>query len=152
MAKNIQSKLERDLKRRGVDKVTRDTVLETNESLDTDLTKGMVRLEEHINSDLNLKGWELTTVLDDILMCQFADINEDGTMIKRDDIWIPINAVQQAWRVAKVLLAGPRAKVKPGQYVIFPSTFGLKASNINNLKHIVFLNEDRIFGVAAQSK
>ena len=81
-------------------------------------------------------------------MCQFVDINEDGTQIFRGGIWVPVNAVQQAWRVAKVLLAGPRAKVKPGQYVIFPSTFGLKASNINNLRHIVFLNEDRIFGVA----
>jgi hypothetical protein len=69
-------------------------------------------------------------------------------MVKRGDIWLPINAVNQAWRVAKVLLAGPRARVKVGQHVIFPSTFGLKASNINNLRHIVFLNEDRIFGVA----
>ena len=74
------------------------------------------------------------------------------SMVKRGDIWVPINAVNQAWRVAKVLLAGPRAKIKPGQHVIFPSTFGMKAANINNLKHIVFLNEDRIFGVAEPEK
>ena len=122
----------------------------TTEDINTDKVKGLVRIENYLTSDLNMSGWKLTQVLDDILMCQFADINEDGTMIKRGDIWVPINAVNQAWRVAKVLLAGPRAKVKTGQYVIFPSTYGLKASNINNLKHVVFLNEDRIFGVAEQ--
>lgn len=122
----------------------------TTEDINTDKVKGLVRIENYLTSDLNMSGWKLTQVLDDILMCQFADINEDGTMIKRGDIWVPINAVNQAWRVAKVLLAGPRAKVKTGQYVIFPSTYGLRASNINNLKHVVFLNEDRIFGVAEQ--
>jgi co-chaperonin GroES (HSP10) len=81
-------------------------------------------------------------------MCQFVDISADGTEICRGGIWVPIHTGMQAWRVGKVLLAGPRAKVKVGQHVIFPSTFGLKANNINNLKHIVFLNEDRIFGVA----
>ena len=111
---------------------------------------GKVQLDNYIGNELNLEDWTLTNVLDDILMCQFADINEDGTMIKRGDIWVPINVVNQAWRVAKVILAGPATSVKPGQYVIFPSTFGLRASNINNLKHIVFLNEDRIFGVAEQ--
>ncbi|NBP69919.1 MAG: hypothetical protein EBR30_00820 [Cytophagia bacterium] len=123
---------------------------QTNEDIATDKVKGLVRIENYLTSDLNMSGWTLTAVLDDILMCQFADINEDGTMIKRGDLWVPINAVNQAWRVAKVLLSGPAAKVKPGQYVIFPSTYGLRASNINNLKHVVFLNEDRIFGIAEQ--
>lgn len=126
-------------------------VNETIEDINADKVKGLVRIENYLTSDLNLSGWTLTAVLDDILMCQFVDINEDGTMVKRGDIWVPINAVNQAWRVAKVLLAGPAAKVKPGQYVIFPSTFGMKAANINNLKHIVFLNEDRLFGVAEPS-
>lgn len=123
-------------------------VHQTDEDISTDKVKGLVRIENYLTSDLNMAGWKLTQVLDDILMCQYADINEDGTMIKRGEIWVPINAVTQAWRVAKVLLAGPAAKVKPGQHIIFPSTYGLRASNINNLKHIVFLNEDRIFGVA----
>jgi hypothetical protein len=125
---------------------------QTTEDIGTDKVKGLVRIENYLTSDLNMTGWTLTAVLDDILMCQFVDINEDGTMVKRGDIWVPINAVNQAWRVAKVLLAGPRAKIKPNQYVIFPSTFGMKAANINNLKHIVFLNEDRIFGVAEPEK
>jgi hypothetical protein len=146
MKKNLQSKLERDIKH--LSKTEQETALKANEDIDTDNTKGLVRLEDYTGSDLNLVGWKLTSVLDDILMCQFADINEDGTMVKRGTLWIPINAVNQAWRVAKVLIAGPRCQVKVGQHVIFPSTFGLKASNINDLKHIVFLNEDRIFGVA----
>lgn len=133
-------------------KEDKNLVDQTTEDINTDKVKGLVRIENYLSSDLNMTGWTLTAVLDDILMCQFADINEDGTMIKRGEIWVPINAVNQAWRVAKVLLAGPRAKVKAGQYVIFPSTFGLKASNINNLKHVVFLNEDRIFGVAEPEK
>jgi hypothetical protein len=137
-------------KYKNLSKEDKKIVDQTNEDIDTDKVKGLVRIENHLTSDLNLAGWELVQVLDDILMCQFADINEDGTMVKRGELWVPINAVHQAWRVAKVLLAGPAAKVKPGQYVIFPSTFGMRASNINNLKHIVFLNEDRIFGVAEQ--
>ena len=133
---------------KNMSKADRDKAMTAFEDVGTDTNKGLVRLEDYTGSDLNLTGWKLTQVLDDILMCQFVDINADGTQICRGGIWLPINAVQQAWRVAKLLLAGPRAKVKPGQHVIFPSTFGLKASNINNLRHIVFLNEDRIFGVA----
>ena len=128
-------------------KADREKAFKAFEDVGTDTNKGIVRLEDYANSDLNLTGWKLTKVLDDILMCQFVDISADGTEINRGGIWIPIHTALQAWRVAKVLLAGPRAKTKAGQYVIFPSTFGLKASNINNLKHIVFLNEDRIFGV-----
>lgn len=137
---------------KSMSKADREKAYQAFEDVGTDTNKGMVRLEDYTGSDLNLTGWKLTKVLDDILMCQFVDINEDGTQIFRGGIWVPVNAVQQAWRVAKVLLAGPRAKVKEGQYVIFPSTFGLKASNINNLKHIVFLNEDRIFGIAEQDQ
>lgn len=139
-------------KYKNLSKEDKELVDRTTEDIQTDKVKGLVRIENYLTSDLNLGGWKLTQVLDDILMCQYADINEDGSMIKRGDLWVPINAVHQAWRVAKVLLAGPAAKVRPGQYVIFPSTYGLRASNINNLQHIVFLNEDRIFGVAEQEK
>jgi hypothetical protein len=139
-------------KYKNLSKEDKKIVDQTSEDIATDKVKGLVRIENYLSSDLNMAGWKLTQVLDDILMCQFVDINEDGTMVKRGDIWVPINAVLQAWRVAKVLLAGPAAKVKPGQYVIFPSTFGLKASNINNLRHVVFLNEDRVFGVAEPEK
>ena len=150
MSRKGKEELEKVTK--NMSKADREKAFQAFEDVGTDTNKGLVRLEDYTGSDLNLTGWKLTQVLDDILMCQFVDINEDGTQICRGGIWLPINAVQQAWRVGKVLLAGPRAKVKPGQHVIFPSTFGLKASNINNLRHIVFLNEDRIFGVAEPEK
>ena len=142
-------KSERELEKATKDmgKADREKAFQAFEDVGSDTNKGIVRLEDYTNSDLNLTGWKLTKVLDDILMCQFVDISADGTEINRGGIWVPIHTALQAWRVAKVLLAGPRAKTKAGQYVIFPSTFGLKANNINNLKHIVFLNEDRIFGV-----
>lgn len=142
-------KSERELEKATKDmgKADREKAFQAFEDVGTDTNKGIVRLEDYTNSDLNLTGWKLTKVLDDILMCQFVDISADGTEINRGGIWVPIHTTLQAWRVAKVLLAGPRAKTKAGQYVIFPSTFGLKANNINNLKHICFLNEDRIFGV-----
>ena len=143
--KKSERELEKATKEMG--KADRDKAFQAFEDVGTDTNKGIVRLEDYTNSDLNLTGWKLTKVLDDILMCQFVDISADGTEINRGGIWVPIHTALQAWRVAKVLLAGPRAKTKAGQYVIFPSTFGLKANNINNLKHIVFLNEDRIFGV-----
>ena len=142
---NSERELEKATKDMG--KADREKAFQAFEDVGTDTNKGIVRLEDYTNSDLNLTGWKLTKVLDDILMCQFVDISADGTEINRGGIWVPIHTALQAWRVAKVLLAGPRAKTKAGQYVIFPSTFGLKANNINNLKHIVFLNEDRIFGV-----
>lgn len=150
MSKKGKEELEKATK--DMSKADREKAMQAYEDVGTDTNKGLVRLEDYTGSDLNLTGWKLTQVLDDILMCQFVDISEDGTQICRGGIWLPINAVQQAWRVAKVLIAGPRAKVKAGQYVIFPSTFGLKASNINNLRNIVFLNEDRIFGVAEPEK
>jgi hypothetical protein len=146
MKKRLQHKIERGLSH--LSKEERNQALDANENIEHDGVKGMVKLEDYTNSDLNLTGWKLTGVLDDILICQFVDISADGTEICRGGIWVPIHTGMQAWRVGKVLLAGPRAKVKVGQHVIFPSTFGLKANNINNLKHIVFLNEDRIFGVA----
>ena len=149
MKKNLTAKIESELKARGVTDVDRQKALEANEQIQTDNTKGLVRLENYLNSDFNLADWELKTLLDDLLMCQFVDCNEDNTAIMRDGIFVPANIVQSAWRVGKVILAGPRCRVKPGDHVVFPSNFGLKCAKMNGLKNIVFLNEDRIFGIAA---
>lgn len=109
---------------------------------------GKVQLDNYLGSDMNLDDWTLTKVLDDILMCQYIDINEDGTEVKRGSIWVPINAVNFTWRLAKVLIAGPDCKsVKEGDVVVFPNDKGIQVANLNGLKHIVFLNEGRIFGV-----
>lgn len=112
---------------------------------------GKVQLDNYIGNELNLEDWTLTNVLDDILMCQYIDINEEGTEIKRGSIWVPINAVNYTWRLAKVILAGPDCKtVKANDVVVFPNDKGIQVANINDLKHVVFLNESRIFGICQQ--
>ena len=113
-----------------------------------DLVKGLVQIDNYKGSHFELDGWELTKVLDDILMVQYADINEEGDLVKRGSMWVPINAVNHVWRVGKVLLAGPNCKsVKEGNFIVFPNDKGIQVSNLNGLKHIVFLNEARIFGI-----
>lgn len=113
-----------------------------------DLIKGLVQIDNYKGSQFELDGWQLTAVLDDILMVQYADINEDGDLVKRGSMWVPINAVNHVWRVGKVLLAGPNCKsVKEGDFIVFPNDKGIQVSNLNGLKHIVFLNEARIFGI-----
>lgn len=109
---------------------------------------GKVQLEQYQGHALELDGWKLTKVLDDILMVQYVDVNEEGTEIKRGSIWVPISTVNFVWRVGKVMLAGPSCNtVKEGDYIVFPNDKGIQAANINDLKNIVFLSENRIFGV-----
>jgi hypothetical protein len=84
-------------------------------------------------------------------MCQYIDLNDDGTEIKRGNIWVPINAVNFTWRLAKVILSGPDCKtVQEGDIVVFPNDKGIKVASMNGLNHIVFLNESRIFGVCEE--
>ena len=115
-----------------------------------DLIGGKVQLEHYKGGSLELIDWHLDKVLDDILMCQYVDVNDAGTEVKRGSIWVPINTVHFAWRVAKVLLAGPNCKtVKQGDHIIFPNDKGIQVNNLNGLKNSVFLNESRIFGVCS---
>ena len=114
---------------------------------------GKVQLDNYQGHSLELEDWKLDKVLDDILMCQYADINDDGTEVKRGSIWVPINVVNHAGRVGKVLLSGPDCKtVKEGDYIVFPNDKGIQVANLNGLKHIIFLNESRIFGVCSPSE
>jgi co-chaperonin GroES (HSP10) len=118
-----------------------------------DLIRGLVQIDKYKGNDFELNGWNLTKVLDDILMVQYVDINEAGTEIKRGNIWLPINAVQHTWRIGVVLLAGPNCKtVKQGDHIVFPNDKGIQVANLNNLKNIVFLNEARVFGVCEADK
>lgn len=113
-----------------------------------DVIGGKIQIENYAGESIMLEDWKLTKVLDDILMCQFIDTNEDGTQIKRGSIYVPINVSTFAWRLAKVVLAGPNCKtVKEGDVIIFPSDKGLQVASLNGLKNVVFLNESRIFGV-----
>jgi hypothetical protein len=109
---------------------------------------GLVQLEQYQGHALELDGWKLTNVLDDILMVQYIDVNEDGTEIKRGSLWVPINTVNFVWRVGKVILAGPNCKtVKQNDFIVFPNDKGIQAANINDIKNVVFLSESRIFGI-----
>ena len=113
-----------------------------------DLIKGKVQIENYPSGSIMLEEWNLTKVLDDIIMCQYIDTNEDGTEVRRGSLFVPINVTTFAWRLAKVILAGPECKtVKVGDTVMFPNDKGLQVAVLNGLKNIVFLNENRIFGV-----
>ena len=109
---------------------------------------GKVQLDSYLGHEMNLDEWNLTKVLDDILMCQYIDVSEDGTEVKRGSIWVPVNTINFTWRLAKVLLSGTDCKtVKNNDIVMFPNDKGIQVANMNGLKNIVFLNESRIFGV-----
>lgn len=114
---------------------------------------GKVQLDNYIGHEMNLDEWNLTKVLDDILMCQYIDVSEDGKEVKRGSIWVPVNTVNFTWRLARVLLAGPDCKtVKSDDIVMFPNDKGIQVANMNGLKNVVFLNESRIFGVCEPKK
>jgi hypothetical protein len=105
---------------------------------------GLVEIEEYRNSPLP-EDYEITDLLDDIIMAEYADVSADGQSVMRNGILLPQGVVdQKAWRVGKVVLAGPNANLKPGQHFIFPGDRGLRSINKNG-KQLVFINEERIF-------
>jgi co-chaperonin GroES (HSP10) len=118
-----------------------------------DRIHGLVQIDNYKGNSLELDDWTLTKVMDDIIMVQYIDISEDGTEVNRNGIWLPINAVNHVWRIGRVILAGPNCKtVKEGDNIVFPNDKGIQVSSLNDLKHIVFLNEARIFGVCEPKK
>lgn len=100
-----------------------------------------------------LQGWKIDKVLDDILLVEYIDTDDTGTKIQRNGLWIDINVTHYAWRLGKVHLVGPECKyIKVGDIIVFPNDKGIQASSINGLKHCVFLNEKRVFGVVSLAK
>ena len=119
-------------------------------------TKGLIDLKDHSKGEGPLLlGYELNELFDDIILATYADLDETGENIVRDGIVLPGNAAERAWRIARVVLTGPRCtQVKAGDHVIFPNEFGMRANNISvtgkgKIKQSVFLNEERIFGTCA---
>lgn len=119
-----------------------------------DKVKGTVQLDKYASSEnFNLFGYELTTVLDDIILVKYVDCNDDGTEILKNGVWVPINVNTYAWRLGEVVLAGPRCNlVKVGDVVCFPNDKGIQVGNLEvegqgKLKNSCFLNEERIFGI-----
>jgi hypothetical protein len=114
----------------------------------------MIQLDTYKGTSLPLDQFTITKVLDDILMVQYVDTGADSQEVVRDGIIIPLKVMQQnqAWRVGRVMLAGPNATIKKDEYVVFPNDRGLPVASMGELKNLVFLNEARVFGVVERNK
>lgn len=103
-------------------------------------------------------GYNLKSLLDDVLLAEYIDETSDGRTIQRNGIFVPVNADTRAWRIGKVVLSGAASKyVKAGDIILFPNNVGIPISNIDieghgSLGHGIFINEQRIFGVCTQNK
>tara|TARA_R110000796_G_scaffold43431_4_gene106749 strand:- start:1363 stop:1761 length:399 start_codon:yes stop_codon:yes gene_type:complete len=114
--------------------------------------RSLIDLTKHSEGDFGLDDFELSFIFDDILLVEYVDETDTGDIL-RNGIVVPTNAVNKAWRKAKVILAGPNVKyAKPDDIVIFPNNLGVTVANMDivgrgKLKGGVFLNEDRVFGI-----
>ena len=108
---------------------------------------GLADIDPYQNCPLP-EDYEITELLGDVIQVVYADTAEDGRSLVRNGIILPEEVVDnKAWRVGKVVLAGPNTKqVKTGHYVIFPGDKGIKGIQKNG-KLNIFLNEERIFGI-----
>lgn len=129
-------------------------IVQSVQSTLPDQVKGTIQLDNYAGSEnFNLFGYELTHVLDDIILVKYVDCNDDGTEILKNGVWVPVNVNTYAWRIGEVLLAGPNCKlVKQGDTVCFPHDKGITVGNLEvenhgKIKNSCFLNEDRIFGI-----
>jgi hypothetical protein len=115
--------------------------------------QGIGELEQYAGATMPQTNFKIIGLLHDVIMCEYDDCNEDNTEIERDGIWINIDVTKSMWRSAVVLLAGPNVSpnITVGTRVCFPNDKGIKSIQINNgtRKNIIFLNEDRIFGILA---
>jgi co-chaperonin GroES (HSP10) len=108
---------------------------------------GLIEVDAYKDCPLP-EDYEITEVLGDIIMVEYADVASDGKSLMRNGIILPEQVVDnRSWRVAKVNLIGPDVKqVKVGDIVMFPGDRGLQAIQKNG-KMSIFLNENRIFGI-----
>jgi co-chaperonin GroES (HSP10) len=99
------------------------------------------------------EDYEIVELLSNVIAVEYADVAPDGKSLMRNGIILPNQVVDhRAWRVAKVTLAGPDCKqVKVGDVVIFPGDRGLQSIQKNG-KMLVFLSEERIFGICKPIK
>jgi co-chaperonin GroES (HSP10) len=99
------------------------------------------------------EDYEIVELLSNVIQAEYVDVSDDGRSLIRNGIHLPTTVIdQRAWRIARVLLTGPDCKqVKPGQTIIFPGDRGLQALKRNG-KMVIFLSEDRIFGICEADK
>ena len=94
------------------------------------------------------EDYEIVELLSNVISVEYVDVASVGKSIMRNGIILPNQVIDnRAWRVAKVKLAGPACKqVKVGDIIIFPGDRGLQSIQRNG-KMLVFLSEERIFGI-----
>ena len=115
--------------------------------------KSLIDLSTHSEGDFGLDDYELSFILDDVILVEYIDLTSNKDGIMRNGIYIPSNTLSKAWRKAKVILAGPKVSyVKVGDIVIFPNNLGVTVSNVDiagygKINNGIFLNEGRIFGI-----
>jgi co-chaperonin GroES (HSP10) len=99
------------------------------------------------------EDYEIVELLANVIAAEYADVAPDGKSLMRNGIILPSQVVDhRAWRVAKVTLAGPACKqVKPGDIIMFPGDRGLQSIQKNG-KMLIFLSEERIFGICKPIK
>lgn len=118
--------------------------------------KGLIDLDGNSEGFFGLENYKLSFVFDDIVLVEFVDQVEDGqgTAIMRNGLYVPTNANTKAWRKGKVVLVGPNVKFcKKNDVVIFPNDRGATVANLEvadygMIKSGMFLNEQRLFGIA----
>lgn len=122
--------------------------------------KSLIDLSSHSKNTFNsvFVGYDLCSLLDDIILAEFVDDGGSSNTIVRNGILVPVNAETNAWRIGKVILKGDGCKlVKSGDCICFPNNLGVPISNIEvsghgNVRYGIFLNEQRIFGVVKPRK
>jgi co-chaperonin GroES (HSP10) len=116
------------------------------------VAKSLIDLETHIEDTFTLLGYKLSHLFDNIILAQYVD-TEDNEVVSRNGIVIPLNAQTKAWRLGRVVLAGPNCKMtKVDDIVCFPNDKGIPVNNIQVenvgiVKHGMFLDESRLFGI-----
>ena len=113
-----------------------------------------VDLHKMMAVEIPAQDWTITDVLDDIIMATFVDTDKQGEFIERNGVLIKIDPARQLWRVARVIIAGPKCsdRIKKGAYIMFPNDKGIHVPRVGGFDNVVFLNEERIFGLCKPNK
>jgi hypothetical protein len=128
------------------------------DAFDHSVKRSLIDLDTYQDTDtFSLHGYKLNRVMDDIVLAQYVDLSEDGSSVIRNGIHIPLSQVRRTWRMARVILVGPKCNyTKPGDIVCFPDDKGIKVDNLSvtgfdsSIRNCLFLNEDRFFGICEE--
>ena len=128
------------------------------DAFDHSVKKSLIDLDTYQDTDtFSLHGYKLNRVMDDIVLAQYVDLAADGNSVIRNGIHIPLSQVHRTWRMARVILVGPKCVyTKPGDIVCFPDDKGIKVDNLSitgfdsSIRDCIFLNEDRFFGICEE--